>query len=113
MTNNIDANLKRGSAELSVLALLEGEPLHGYELAKRIERETEGVLSFDVASLYPLLYRLENDGLVKARWQESESGRRRRYYEITSKGKKKLEPLRQQWKSFFVALNKIAGFQNA
>jgi PadR family transcriptional regulator PadR len=111
--NEIDSTLKRGSAELAVLSLLESGPLHGYEIGKQIEQRTGGVLRFDVASLYPLLYRLEKDGLVKARWQQAESGRRRRYYELTSAGRKRLGPLRQQWKSFFVALDQLSGLQNA
>jgi len=109
----VDNTVKRGSAELAVLSVLEPGPMHGYEIAKRIEQRTGGVLRFDVASLYPLLYRMEKEELVSANWDESSSGRRRRYYQLTSAGKKKLKPLREQWKIFFEALNQIAGFQNA
>ncbi len=106
----IDANVKRGSAELAVLSLLERGAMHGYEIAKRVEQETDGVLKFDVASLYPLLYRMEKRGWVVAEWQESDSGRRRRCYKLTREGRKQLVPLRTQWRSFFEALNRLGGF---
>ena len=105
----IDANVKRGSAELAVLSLLERGAMHGYEIAKRVEQETGGVLKFDVASLYPLLYRMEKQGWVVASWQESDAGRRRRCYKLTREGRKQLVPLRLQWKSFFEALNRLGG----
>jgi PadR family transcriptional regulator len=108
----IDANVKRGSAELAVLSLLERGAMHGYEIAKRVEQETAGVLKFDVASLYPLLYRMEKRGWVAAAWQESDAGRRRRCYKLTREGRKQLVPLRQQWKSFFEALNRLGGLAN-
>jgi transcriptional regulator len=109
----IDANVKRGSAELAVLSLLERGAMHGYEIAKRVEQETGGVLKFDVASLYPLLYRMEKQGWVVASWQESDAGRRRRCYKLTREGKKQLIPLRLQWRSFFEALDRLSGLGNA
>ncbi len=109
----IDANVKRGSAEVAILSLLEKETLHGYEIAKRIEQETGGVLKFDVASLYPLLYRMEKEGWVSAEWQDSDAGRRRRCYKLTREGKKQLAPLRQQWRTFFNALERLGGLASA
>ena len=109
----ISANVKRGSAELAVLSVLESGPLHGYEIAKRIEQRTDGVLSFDVASLYPLLYEMEKRGWLNAEWEQAQGGRKRRCYQLTAEGGKRLAPLRKQWKSFFEALNRLAGVQNA
>ncbi len=109
----IGAEIKKGSAELAVLALLAGEPLHGYEIAKRIERRTQGVLRFDVASLYPLLYRMERRGWVRGSWEAGPRGRRRRLYRLTPAGKKKLVPLREQWRAFFRALRLVAGIHHA
>ncbi len=111
--NSSGVAIKRGSAELAILALLEQEPLHGYEIAKRIERDSGGLLRFNVASLYPLLYELERRGWVTANWETAGSGRRRRYYRLTSLGKKKLAPLREQWKSLFQALDRLAGVSRA
>ena len=110
--STVNANIKRGSAELAILALLARGPLHGYEIAKRIETDTGGVLRFDVASLYPLLYRMEKRGWVKGYWEEV-GGRRRRYYRLAPEGKKKLTPLRRQWGAFFQALDRLAGVADA
>ena len=109
----IDPNLKRGSAELAVLSVLSAGALHGYEIARRIKEQTGGVLVFDLASLYPLLYRLEKDELVSAEWEESSSGRKRRCYQLTGAGRARLVPLRQQWREFFGALDRLTGFGQA
>ena len=98
---------------MAVLTLLARQPLHGYEIAKRIDEETGGVLRFDMASLYPMLYRLERKAWVKAEWQTLTNGRRRRCYRLTSLGRKQLAPLREQWRTFFAALQNMTGFQNA
>jgi len=105
--------IKRGSAEVAVLAVLERQALHGYEIAKQIEARSGGELSFDVASLYPLLYRLEARGLVKGSWEETPRGRRRRRYRLTSSGRKALVPLRKQWRTFIQALELVAGVHGA
>ncbi len=109
----IDTKIKRGSGELAILALLNQEPLHGYEISKRIAEVTGGVLQFNLASLYPLLYRMERRGWVKGKWEEAKSGRKRRYYHLTRGGKKQLSPLRAEWGLFFQALHRIAGVANA
>jgi transcriptional regulator len=109
----VDIKIKRGSGELAILALLHQGPLHGYEISKRIEQVTGGVLQFNLASLYPLLYRMEKRGWVKGQWEDAASGRKRRYYHLTPKGKKQLVPLREEWARFFQALNQIAGVAHA
>jgi len=109
----IDTRIKRGSGELAILALLDQEPLHGYEIAKRIEQKSGGVLRFNLASLYPLLYSLEKRGWVTGRWEETKSGRQRLYYRLTPAGKKQLAPLREEWGLFFQALHRIAGVAHA
>ena len=105
--------MKRGSAELAVLAVLEQEELHGYEIAKRIEARSGGQLRFDVASLYPLLYQLESRRWVRGRWTEAPSGRKRRLYRLTEQGRKALAPLRKGWREFFQALDLVAGVRGA
>jgi len=109
----IDTKIKRGSGELAILALLDQEPLHGYEISKRIEQQSGGILRFNLASLYPLLYRLEKRGWVQGKWEAAKSGRQRRYYRLTPAGKKQLVPLREEWSLFFRALNRIAGVAHA
>jgi len=109
----LDPVIKRGSAELALLAVLADGPLHGYEIARRIEDRSGGALRFTLASLYPLLYRLEARGWLKATWQTTSGGRRRRCYRLTSTGRKQIAPLRQEWRAFFRALNRIAGVADA
>jgi transcriptional regulator len=109
----IGSNIKRGSAELAILSLLEVEALHGYEIARRIEAETGGALRFTMASLYPLLYRLEKRGWVAGSWQQTRAGRDRRCYRLTPKGKKQLAPLRAEWRQFIHALDQLAGVGDA
>ena len=109
----LNAELKKGSAELLILSLVEDEPRHGYELAKQIERQTEGVLSFYPASLYPTLYRLEKSGWLKAGWVEKPGQRRRRYYRLTKAGREVLAEQRSTWLKFVGAVNRIAGVSHA
>jgi PadR family transcriptional regulator, regulatory protein PadR len=109
----ISPNVKRGSAELAILCVLEHQPLHGYEIAKRIDRDTQGALRFTLASLYPLLYRMESRGWLRATWGETASGRARRYYRLTAAGRKKLAPLRKEWRELFRALGRLAETHHA
>ena len=101
-------DLKKGSAELLILSLLERGPRHGYELCKRIESRSRGAVRFNVASLYPLLYRLEKRGLIQGRWVEKPGQRRRRYYKLTAAGRKVLAEQRQTWSDFLTALDRVA-----
>ena len=104
----LDKEVKRGSTEMLILALVEDRPRHGYEIAKLIEERSDGVLQFHVASLYPLLYRLEKRGLIKGTWIEKAGQRRRRFYRLTAQGKKVLTEQRQTWADFFAALDRVA-----
>ncbi|MFB3779195.1 MAG: PadR family transcriptional regulator [Bryobacteraceae bacterium] len=109
----IETEWKKGSAELLILSLLEAVPRHGYELSKLIEQRSGGALRFHVASLYPLLYRLERRGLIQGRWVEKAGQRRRRYYRLTGQGASILASQRQGWQAFVEAINRIAGVENA
>src|SRR5215472_3223568 len=91
---------KKGSAELLILSLLEDQPRHGYEIGKLIEVRSGGALRFHVASLYPLLYRLEKRGWMQGRWVEKPNQRRRRYYRLTAQGQHQLALQRQKWQDF-------------
>ncbi len=109
----IGSGVKRGTAELAILSVLESGALHGYEIARRIEQQTQGKLRFTLASLYPLLYRMEKQGWVRGEWQISDTGRRRRRYRLTSSGKKKVAPLRAEWSELFRALRQLAKVADA
>lgn len=109
----LDRELKKGSAELLILSLVEARPRHGYEISKLIEARSEGMLRFNVASLYPLLYRLEKRGWIEGRWVEKAGQRRRRYYKLTKEGRKVLAAQRSTWQSFVAAINRITEIENA
>jgi len=104
----LSTEVKRGSTEMLILALVEDRPRHGYEIAKLIEGRSDGVLQFHVASLYPLLYRMEKRGLIKGSWIEKAGQRRRRFYKLMPEGKKVLNEHRQTWSEFFTALDRVA-----
>jgi transcriptional regulator len=96
-----------------VLSLLEARPRHGYEISKMIEVRSEGALRFHVTSLYPLLYRLEEQGWVEGLWVEKPEQRRRRYYTLTPEGRKVLRSQRKSWQDFVAAISRITGIEHA
>ena len=105
--------LKKGSAELLVLSLVEDRARHGYEIGKLIEERSAGRLRFKVASLYPLLYRLEERGWIQGRWIEKQGERRRRFYRITASGRTMLDAQRINWIEFVDAIRHITGIEHA
>jgi PadR family transcriptional regulator, regulatory protein PadR len=108
-----DREWKKGSAELLILSLIEDRARHGYEIARLIETRSGGALRFRVTSLYPLLYRLEERGLIEGRWVEKATQRRRRYYAITTTGRALLERQRRSWKTFVEAVQRVTGIEHA
>jgi PadR family transcriptional regulator, regulatory protein PadR len=110
---HMDTDLKRASAELLILSLLEARARHGYELCKLIETRSRGVISFNVASLYPLLYRLEDRRWITGKWVEKAGQRRRRYYKISAAGKKVLAERKSSWEAFVAAIGRVTGDENA
>jgi transcriptional regulator len=99
--------LLQGTLELIVLQLLRAEPTNGYDLTLRIQAVTRDVLNVNAGSLYPALYRLEQRGLIRAKWSETESGRRAKVYSVTAAGKRQLEEQRESWERFSGALDAI------
>jgi PadR family transcriptional regulator PadR len=112
-TSLLERELKRGSTELLILALLDERQRHGYEISQLIEERSHGTITFHTASLYPTLYRLETRGLIEGRWVERAGQRRRRYYRLTRTGRKALAQQRSTWDTFFVALDRVAGIRHA
>jgi transcriptional regulator len=108
-----DREWKKGSAELLILSLIEHRARHGYEISKLIEERSDGVLKFNVASFYPLLYRLEKRGLIAGRWVEKAGQRRRRYYRLTTEGKQMLKTQQATWLDFVTAIRRITEAENA
>jgi PadR family transcriptional regulator len=110
---DVNPDVKKGSAELLVLALVEDRARHGYEIGKLIEERSGGVLKFHIASLYPMLYRLERRALIAGRWVEKDGQRRRRCYRITAQGRRVLASHRSRWEEFITALTRVAGIRHA
>ena len=104
---------KKGAAEMVVLAMLEADDHHGYELVGMIDGRSNGELTFNFASLYATLYKLEERGLVRGRWVERAGQRRRRYYRITPSGRVMLSSLRNEWQRFFKLMHDLAGVSYA
>ena len=104
--------LKRGSAELMILAVLEVRTRHGYEIARFIDDRSGGVLRFHVASLYPMLYRMERRGWIEGKWVEKAGQRRRRYYRLTAGGRMVLAEQRSNWRELLTALQRVAGIDS-
>jgi transcriptional regulator len=108
-----ERELKKGSAELLILSLVEARPRHGYEISRLIEERSEGALRFKVASLYPLLYRLEERGWISGKWLEKAGERRRRVYRLSPEGRKVLAAQRDHWLEFAEAVARIARPEHA
>ena len=109
----LDRELKKGSAELLILSLVEDRPRHGYDIGQLIEFRSRGALRFNVASLYPLLYRMEKRGWIRGKWVEKAGQRRRRYYQITASGREVVEAQRESWLEFVRAIGRVAGVEHA
>jgi len=109
----LDRELKKGSAELLILSVLDARPRHGYELSKLIRTRSRGELTFHVDSLYPLLYRLEERGWIRGRWIEKAGERRRRFYSVTAEGRRVLVQQRKTWAAFVEAVRRVTAGDHA
>src|SRR5213594_2638711 len=112
-TRALDRELKRGSAELLILSLLDACPRHGYELSKLIATRSGGHVKFHIDSLYPLLYRLEERGWIKGAWVEKPAERRRRFYKVTAEGRRVLAQQRNTWAAFVEAVRRVTRVEHA
>ena len=103
----IERELMRGAGPLAVLKLLEGGEMYGYELVEALRKRSAGVLDMGQSTLYPLLYNLEAKKLVRSRWRESSSGRRRKYYALTARGTARLASKTSQWQSLAATMEAL------
>ncbi|MBZ5498039.1 MAG: PadR family transcriptional regulator [Acidobacteriia bacterium] len=109
----LERELKKGSTELLTLSLVEERSRHGYEIRKLIQERSGGVIRLHVASLYPLLYRLETRGWIQGRWVEKPGQRRRRFYRLTAEGRKVLAAQRSVWEEFAAAIQRVTRLHHA
>ena len=103
----LERELMRGAGPTAVLKLLSTQSMYGYQLVESLAKQSNGVLAMGQSTLYPMLYNLEAKGLIEAEWQESPSGRKRKYYNLTSKGKKKLKADLEAWKKLTGAMSSL------
>ncbi len=103
----MDSELVKGTLSLLILSLLTRASMYGYELAATVHRETDGEFTWREGSLYPALHKLQADGLIAGAWEEKETGRKRRYYKITSAGRTALKVKTQSWAALCQAVNRI------
>ena len=98
-------DIPQGTLDLMILTILAREPLHGYGISQRLATLSRDQFQVNPGSLFPSLYRLEQDGKLKAEWRDTENKRRAKYYRLTASGRKQLEQHRQRWTrvSFAVA----------
>ena len=107
-TTELGSELKKGTSEVLILSILEDQPRHGYEIAKLIERRSGGLVDFHVASLYPMLYRLERRGWIEGKWVEKSGQRRRRFYKLSALGRKALPEQRRSWRRLIRVMERVA-----
>jgi transcriptional regulator len=107
-TIELGSELKKGTSEVLILSILEDRPRHGYEIAKLIERRSGGLVDFHVASLYPMLYRLERRGWIEGEWVEKSGQRRRRFYKLSALGRKALPEQRRSWRELIRVMERVA-----
>lgn len=100
----IERELMRGAGPIAILSLLARREMYGYELVQALERQGDDILSMGQSTLYPMLYNLEAKGLVRARWRDAKTGRRRKYYALTAKGRRQLADDRRKWHELVEAM---------
>jgi transcriptional regulator len=108
-----NTELKRGSLELLILAMLEGKTRHGYEIGKLLEQRSGGKLQVPVSTLYSILYRMEGRKWIEGRWVERSGQRRRCYYTLTPEGKRVLARQQEEWAEFTAVVNRVIGESHA
>ncbi|HEX4037478.1 MAG TPA: PadR family transcriptional regulator [Acidobacteriaceae bacterium] len=99
----------KGHLDLLLLAALEGRPAHGYAVVETLRRRSAGTFDLPEGTLYPALHRLEGAGLVSSRWTEESGRRRRRVYQLTTQGRKRLAKRQAEWRNFAEAVNGVVG----
>ena len=106
---NSKADLLQGTLDLLILKALQHEPMHGFGVALRIQQMSKDMLTVEQGSLYPALYRLEDQGWIKSEWGVSENNRKAKFYSLTASGRKQLQTEQQSWAKLSTAINLVLG----
>jgi transcriptional regulator len=103
----MDTELLKGTLSLLILSLLSRKAMYGYEIAATVHRDTDGTFTWREGSLYPCLHKMQADAWIRGEWEEKETGRKRRYYHITPKGRAALKEKLESWTELTRAVNRI------
>lgn len=101
------SDLVQGTLDFLILKTLSPNPMHGWAIAKRIQQLSSEVLQVQQGSLYPALHRLEQQGWIRGKWAESETGRKVKFYSLTAAGRKQLETETANWNRLSTAINLV------
>jgi transcriptional regulator len=107
--SNDKADLLQGTLDLLILKSLQLEPMHGFGISVRIRQMSHDMLTVEQGSLYPALYRLEEQGWIKAEWGVSDNNRKAKFYSLTTSGRKQLQTEQQNWANLSTAINRVLG----
>lgn len=107
--DELDPHFMKGGATTLILAVLARQPMHGYQLTAELGARSDGIFAFAEGTVYPLLYGLEEKGLVSSSWEAGDGGRRKKVYAITAAGKKALARRMRQWSLFSKGMELVAG----
>ena len=99
--------LLKGNTDTLLLALLQNEPMYGYQIVKEVNRRSSGYFAFKEGTLYPALHRLERSNLIEGRWEDTPNSVRRRYYFITDRGRAELTARHREWQRFSRAMDSV------
>jgi len=109
MGTNQKADLLQGTLDLLILKSLQHEPMHGFGVAVRIGQMSQAMLTVEQGSLYPALYRLEDQGWIRSEWGVSDHNRKAKFYSLTATGRKQLQAEEQSWAKLSMAINLVLG----
>jgi transcriptional regulator len=106
MASQQNPDYMRGSLDLMVLSVLDGEPKYGYLIQQSLREASRGLIDVQAGTLYPLLHRLEGEKLIRSRWEQA-TGRRRKWYELTASGRRQLAEQAKEWDAFAACLRRM------
>lgn len=106
---SVKDQIKKGSTETLILALVADRPMYGYELTQELRSRSNGYFEMKEGLLYPTLHRMQKEGLVTAEWQTPENGRKRKYYSITPVGSEALGAQKEEWRAFMAQMQGMIG----